>query len=135
MSLRDTVIPMHINFTVDSDSLVIRQHFRPPFSVAFYRPIVPVESAPEYGSAVFIKIIFAHHKAVFTRLYINQLNSVVSFTANCYITSGHDIRNVILYACGQPIAAGRDDTFGAAVYLKSAVVFSYNSYYPRFKNL
>ena len=68
---------MHINISVDGNLFIIRQSFRPFFTIALYRPIILIESAPKDGPSVSAEIVFTHHTAVSAELHINEPDCII----------------------------------------------------------
>ena len=121
------VIPMDISFVVNVDLSVLWQSFTPFLLVFPVSPVIFVESAPEYGPAVFIKICLCHHSTIVMTFNVNNQYCIIGLTANCNLIATYDIKRILFFA-GYSVAVYSDYTFGLDMRFFSAL----SSPYPQF---
>ena len=114
---------MYIGFAVDLQGFAVGQNVCPQFFITVESPIVTVESAPQNGSAVLVKILFnCNYSSVMPD--VDSTDRVVSFAADCYLVSAHNVRYLLCcIGCKNGTVLG-DDSFCRHVGFKTAVIFT-----------
>ena len=85
---------MDENFAVEEDAFAIGKFFRPGLSVSFHFPIVPVKTAPKYGTTPIIEVIFHQGGTVPAFLQVDQTDGIVDFAVDLQTKTTNDIGNV-----------------------------------------